>query len=55
MGTRRITDLDSIQNVQSNIYQKLVNKLISKNNGVIALNFWGLKDRNGGKSIIKIF
>ena len=55
-----MTDLDSIQNVQSNIYQKLVNKLISKkNNGVIALNFWGLKDRNGrqkhNKNILSIY
>ena len=32
-----ITDLDSIQNVQSNIYQKLVNKLISKKIMVLLL------------------
>ena len=43
-----------------NIYQKLINKLISKkNNGVVALNFWGLKDRNGrqklNKNILSIY
>ena len=41
-------------------YRTLINTLISKkNNGVITLNFWGLKDRNGrqkyNKNILSIY
>ena len=55
-----ILNLDSIQNIQAKLYEKIINKLISKKkNGTVALNFWGLKDRKGGqknnKTILSIF
>ena len=34
------------------LYEKIINKMISKkNNGVVALNFWGMKDRKGGHKL----
>ena len=53
-------DLDSIKNIQAELYQKIINKMISKkNNGVVALNFWGIKDRTGehklNKHILSIY
>lgn len=55
-----ITDLDSIHKIQNDLYTKIINKLISKkDNGVVALNFWGLKTRSGqskqNKTIFSLF
>ena len=55
-----IIDLDSIHKIQNELYTKLINQLISKkNNGVVALNFWGLKTRSGqskqNKTILSLF
>jgi GH35 family endo-1,4-beta-xylanase len=55
-----ILNLDSIQNIQAELYEKIINKLISKKkNGTVALNFWGLNDRKGeqknNKTILSIF
>ena len=45
-------NLDSVQNIQSELYEKIINKMISKkNNGVVALNFWGMKDRKGAHKL----
>ena len=45
-------NLDSVQNIQAELYEKIINKMISKkSNGVVALNFWGLKDRKGGHKL----
>ena len=45
-------NLDSVQNIQAELYGKIINKMISKkNNGVVALNFWGMKDRKGGHKL----
>ena len=45
-------NLDSVQNIQAELYEKIINKMISKkNNGVVALNFWGMKDRKGGHKL----
>ena len=53
-------NLDSIQNIQAELYKKIIDKMISKkNNGVVALNFWGIKDRKGpnklNKNILSIY
>ena len=53
-------NLDSIQTVQAELYKKIMDKMISKkNNGVVALNFWGIKDRKGpsklNKNILSIY
>ncbi len=55
-----IQNLDSIQNIQAELYQKIIDKMISKNNnGVVALNFWGIKDRKRpnklNKNILSIY
>ena len=45
-------NLDSVQNIQAELYEKIINKMIfKKNNGVVALNFWGMKDRKGGQKL----
>ena len=53
-------NLDSIQTIQAELYKKIMDKMISKkNNGVVALNFWGIKDRKGpsklNKNILSIY
>ena len=53
-------NLDSIQNIQAELYKKIIDKIIlKKNNGVVALNFWGIKDRKGvsnlNKNILSIY
>lgn len=49
-----INNLDSVQNIQSGLYKKIIEKLISKkSSGIVALNFWGLKNRTGNNSLNK--
>jgi len=53
-------NLDSIQTIQSELYKKIMDIMISKkNNGVVALNFWGIKDRKAehklNKHILSIY